>query len=314
MSSTDAPKLLDGEELGCTSYDGPVSDGKFKTYNRTPDEVQRFTVTDRGADSYFKSSARIITCIHGYMEEVDGVPNQPATLLVVEYRLHPKAGHAFNDVYTSFTFKDKKDTTEADRANPQVVAYAPFRRPRKWDPTVADEKRMRDLGMTGGSGGNLPFTAEAHANFGKEESHLQQYFAKGAANIHNNNSTGLDDTVWWSLEQNKNQKLGVLPVFRVALLLERDSLTDFIGEFRMDIHGSFSYHLGQVGFNIVRFFRRLPIDDPVNFSPTEKSLQGKLVGLNSNALGDLIQDIGDGDTIILPDIYHLGSFLPAGVE
>lgn len=311
MSLADVPQLLAEAELECTSYDGPVSDGQFKTYNLTPSEVQRFTITDRGADSYFKSSVRIITCIHGHMEEVEGVPNQPATLLVVEYRLHPKAGHSFDSVYTSFTFRDREDTPEADRANPQVVAYAPFRRPRKWDQTVGDVKKTRDLGFAGGPGGNLPLNAEGHANFGTEESHLQQYFAKGSANVHYNNSTGLDDTVWWSLEQNKNQKLGILPVFRVALLLTRDNFADFIGDFRMDVKGSFSYRFDQTSSSIVRFFRRLPIDDPVNFSPAQKPLQGELRELDKNALGELIQDVGDGDTIVLPSIYHLESFLPA---
>lgn len=108
-----------------------------------------------------------------------------------------------------------------------------------------------------------------------------------------------------------SQKHGVLPVFRIAMLIKRENLSDFIGIFKMEIHGSFKYLLSQVGGRVSRFLRHVPLDDPVNFSPGKKPLQGKVDGINQNSLGLLIKDQGDGDSLRLPDSYHLESFLPS---
>jgi hypothetical protein len=303
---------LEGEGgLECASYDGNPSDGEFHTRNFTPDEVQRNTITDRGTDSYFKSSVRIITCIHGHMKVVDNQPSDPATLLVLEYKLHPKPGHKFDSVYTSFTFKESPANT-GEPAKPEVIAYAPFRRPRRWDKTDASVTTNHAFGGKLGVSEGVPVSTELSTDHSKEETHLQQYFAEGSADIHYNDRTGLDDSVWWSLEHNKSQKLGVLSVFRVAMLIKRQSMSDFIGTFKMEIHGSFKYLMGQVGGQISRFLRHIPLDDPVNFSPTKKPRQGKLLCDDcSNSLGDLVIDIGDGDGLYLPDDYHLESFLPS---
>jgi len=302
---------MEGSDIECPSFDGPVSDGKFRTHNVEKDEIQRFTVTDRDSGSYFKNSCRIVSCIHGHLEEDEGIAKRPGTLLVLEYRLQPKPGHRFSYVYTSFTFKDVPGAAEGERASPEVIAYAPFRRPRNFDKTEANKTHHSGLyGKLGASGGAMPGTGEVGADFSSEETHLQQYFAKGAASIQYNDKTGLDDTVWWTLEQNKNQNLGVLPVFRVAVLLERSSLADFVGVFKMDVHGSFTHRLSQVGSSIDRFLRRFPVDDPINFSPQKKPLQGKTDGISQHKLLSLVDDKGDGDSLYLPDSYHIESFLP----
>jgi hypothetical protein len=288
------------EERECTSYDVPVGEGAFKTRNLTPGQVQRVTVTDRGLDSYFKATARIITCVHGHLETIQNVPSKPATLLVLEYRLHPKPGHSFSDVYTSFTFRGAEST---------VIAYAPFQRPHYFDKTPS--KIVENRGVHGTIGGGLgPATVEGGGEATTEETRIQQHFAKGTADTHYCEETGLDDTVWWRLEDNRSQKHGVLEVFRVAVLIQRQSLADFVGTFRMDIHGSFSYLASQVGGQVVRFFRRLPVDDPVNFSPTKMPLQGKVDGLEAHSLGALMQDMGDGAGLYLPPSYHVHDFLP----
>ncbi|KUJ11641.1 uncharacterized protein LY89DRAFT_722750 [Mollisia scopiformis] len=309
--SIEPSRLFNDEGLACSSYDGPVGDGAFKTHNRTPDQIQRLVITDRGAESYFKASVRMITCVHGHMETIDNIPSRPATLLVVEYRLHPKSGHSFNDVYTSFTFKEARTTPVGNSASPQVIAFAPFRRPRHWDKLESTVKKTQDLGLKLGVSGGAPVTAEVSGDSSVEETHLQQYFAKGAADIQNNDDTGLDDTIWWTLEQNRKQKLGVLPVFRVAVLIERQNMEDFVGIFKMDIHGSFNYLVGQVGGQVSRFFRRTSLDDPVNFSPTKMPLQGKTNGINPASLGSLVKDVGDGDGVYLPEDFHIESFLPS---
>lgn len=191
----DASALVAEDGLECPSHDASPTDGAFKTHNLAPDQVQRLTITDRGSDSYFKTSVRIITCIHGHMERVDDEPTGPATLLVLEYKLHTKPGHVFDYVHTSFTFKESLQN-DGDAAEPQVTAYAPFRRPRRWDKT--DSTITKNRGLDGGldvSGGAL-VSANFTGSKSTEESHLQQYFAQGSANIQYNDTTGLDDSVW----------------------------------------------------------------------------------------------------------------------
>ncbi|KAL5313344.1 hypothetical protein ACEPPN_019077 [Leptodophora sp. 'Broadleaf-Isolate-01'] len=154
-----------------------------------------------------------------------------------------------------------------------------------------------------------PATASLDASTTTEESYLQQYFQKGSANMHFNDRTRLDDYVWWALEENRSHNFGINPVFLTAVLSERDNIEDFVGKFNIRIRGSFRYHIGQIGESVGRFIRRVELDDPVNFSPTEKPQQGKVDSLKPKELGNL-RTTTDDDGLTLPADYLLDPFLP----
>jgi hypothetical protein len=320
----DLVDLIDSSEAECTSYDLVVRDGEFKTHNATPDEIQREVVTDRGADSYFKVAVRLISCLHGTMgkdgdaEEVeeewddedgeDEEDTQNATLLVLEYRIHAlKPGHQFSFIRTSFKFVSAPPTKGQEPSSPSVAAWAPFHRPARTQETTQDEKSTRKIGGNVGLQSGLPVGAGLNVEFGGEKSHLQQYFQKGAAGRHFNDTTRLNDTIWWTMEQNQSQNLGVEQVFRVAVLLERKSEADFVGKFKIELQGGFRFAMGELKGKVERFFRRIKLDDPINFAPTKKPRQGKVVGLNASSLGSLMTDERG---LVLPASYRLDPFLP----
>ncbi|TVY84452.1 hypothetical protein LSUE1_G003801, partial [Lachnellula suecica] len=324
----DSVDLLDSDGLEATSYDVEVSDGQFKTHNLTPDEVQREVVTDRGADSYFKVSVRIIGCLHGALDsgdnqkegnneeeeddedEDDDEETRPASLLILEYRLHAlKPGHQFSFVKTSFKFTSAPATDSLQPPSaPSVIAWAPFHRPARTQETTQDEKSANKFGGNIGLPSGLPVEAGVNAEFGTEKSHLQQYFQKGAAGRHFNDTTRLNDTIWWTLEQNQSQNLGVEQVFRVAVLLERRSEADFVGKFKIELNGGFLYQKEELLGKFERFCRRIKLDDPVNFSPVKKPRQGRVVGLPAFSLGRLMTDERG---LVLPASYRLDPFLPS---
>jgi len=307
--------LLEEKGLLCTSYDEEVSDGSFKTRNEPPDEIQRPVITDRGSDSYFPTTVRMITCLHGELgkdpfddaQEDDGLQRY-GTLLVFEHRLHAlKPGHSFTWVRTTFTFEDAAPVEGEPSSSPSVIAYGPFWQPQRTDETTAEVKKTKGFGANFGLAGGLPVTIGISAEATSEESHIQQHFQKGIAGIRFNNKTRRDDSVWWTLTQNSSQNFGIKEVFRVAILIERKSLTDFVGKFKLELEGSFRYNLHVTGGQIDRFFRRLTLDDPINFSPTKKPRQGKTKGLDSTALGSLITEDGG---LSLPAHFRLDPFVP----
>lgn len=309
----DSSALLGDDGQECTSWDGPVTDGALKTlirrHNLTDDEVQPLTICYSNSEAYFKVKTRIIGCIHGYLETVNDTPTRPGTLLVLEYSLHRKAGHRFSELYTSFTFKDMPPATCA--SNSRVVSYAPFPRPRRFQPdtqTIESKGGMSgDLGVSGG----LPVSASVSGQKSATKTHIQEFFAKGSAGIDPDETTGIDNTIWWRLEENKLQKHGILEVFRVAVLVERDSLDDFIGIFTLDVRGSFTSVLGRLAERVTRFWRRHTLDDPVRFSPSRMALQGKTDGIDPNNLASLVKYTRQGEGIYLPESYDLENLLPA---
>lgn len=303
MTLVESSELDTDAGFECESYDEPISDGAFKTKNRTSGEIERRVITDRGSESYFKSSVRMFTCLHGSFGG-EG-PERPVTLLVFEYRLHSlKPGHKFTFLHTKFVFQNAAKGAEA---SPHVIAYAPFHRPQVADETTVEVKETHGFGGNLGVSGGGPVTGGFEANIGREETHLQKHFQKGSAGIHYNEKTGLDDTVWWSLEQNQSQSLGIEAVFRVAVLLEREGSANFVGKFEMELEGSFTYRMEQLGESINPFRRRLAIDDPVNFSPTKSKRPGKVDGLVEELLGSLIVE---DDGLSLPPNFRLDPFLP----
>lgn len=309
----DSQTLFEEDGLECTTWDAPVSDGALKTLihrrNRTEDEIQPLTICYQNSESYFKVKTKLITCVHGYMETLDETPTRPATLLVLEYRMDPKKGHRFTDIYTSFTFKDASQSLPS---SPRVVSYAPFPRPRRFHPSQQTVEKTSGFSANLGVSGGTPVSAGASGDKSTKMTHIQEFFAKGSAGVDPDEDTGVENTIWWKLEENNLQNHGVLDVFRAAVLVERDNLEDFVGVFTLDVQGSFSNPFGSLAEKVRdRFLRRAALDDPVRFSPAKLELQGKFDGIDPGSLGSLVKYTKQGEGIYLPESYDLENALPA---
>ncbi|KAK4151164.1 hypothetical protein C8A00DRAFT_17405 [Chaetomidium leptoderma] len=311
----DSAELLGPQGQECIAWDHDVSDGALKTlihrHNLAGNEVQPAVICYSNSKSNFKVKTKIISCIHGYMETVNDTATRPGTLLVLEYNLYPQSGHRFTEIYTSFAFGN----IAKGASNPSVVSYAPFSRPRRFQPDKQTIERMTKFSSNLGVSEGLPVSAGVSGERSATKTYIQEYFAKGSAGIDPDDATGVENKIWWRLEENKLQKHGVLEVFRVAVLVERDNLDDFTGDFTMDVQGSFTTGIGKMAeWAATRFWRKNKLDDPVRFSPSKMALQGKTDGIDPNNLAALVRNTGQGEGIHLPESYDLESLLPTQVS
>jgi hypothetical protein len=205
------------EPYDLTFYEETASDGKLKTHNVPPTRVQRSVVTDRGGDNpNFKTQVLMTTCVHGFYEK--GIP---ATLIVFEYQLSSnKSGHEFKSACTMFEFNDAPGSGK--KAVPSVIAYAPFRHPVQANRTIAEIGTSREAGLAIGAAAIA--TANIDVRGSKEVKHKQKYFDEGKAGRHYDEDSDRFHKVWWKLQQNSSQRLGIPGVFRVAVLLTRKTM------------------------------------------------------------------------------------------
>ena len=124
--------------------------GETKTNNVPKDEQQRRVVTFRDFESGLMASVEMVLCVHGW-ENPD--KKQAMSLMVFEYTLHyTKTDHYIRSVRTEFVFDERTVSTAlgGERANPEVLAYAPFEKELRWNETTADVKNERHGDAKGG--------------------------------------------------------------------------------------------------------------------------------------------------------------------
>ncbi|PMD38047.1 hypothetical protein L207DRAFT_513975 [Hyaloscypha variabilis F] len=296
MMSSDS-ELFSSREY---SIDGEaVGQGDLKTHNPEDDPIQRPVATDR-RNSAFHLTVRVVSVVHGKFKN-----GKLATLIVLDYRLLcTDAERRIRSMKTSLEFREvtPRPKPPTPLSKPNVVAFAPFSKPERGNLSTADVKKTRNLGFNAGASAgpaNLGFNAGA----GREVTHTQQYFDTGKANLCYNEKTTRFDGVWWTLDENKSQKLGIASVFRVAVLLTRATDADFTAKFLLDFDGGFRQKAGE-WTDLIRGSK--PTNDLLIFSPStkEKQLQGKYDEINVDSLDDLREDI----TLTLPASYDLVVF------
>lgn len=284
--------------------------GETKTKNNPPNQPQRPVVTYRGIESDFKVSVEMALCVHGW-----NTPEKklPMSLMVFDYRLlYAKRDHHVASIKTQFTFNEAQSPKAvaqvgAARAEPQVVAYAPFERKVTWNETEADVK-TQGYG-SGKVGWNSGVTAELGGGGQKEVSHIQRCFAQGQASRQYNNKNGKWDRVFWFLQQNDRQGDGVPPTFSVAILLRRASQAKFEGTFSIRLEAGL---WEDIKSGLKRFFSKVE-DDPVNFDPQREPEGGKWANfidhIDTENLGQLA---ADDELIKLVEVWgiDLGAFGP----
>ncbi|KAL6795509.1 hypothetical protein J3E68DRAFT_404480 [Trichoderma sp. SZMC 28012] len=243
--------------------------GGFKTSNPDGNRFQRQMVHVSSVKSRFKKTVELILCCHGWRN-----PDRkdPMTLIVLGVNLscHDRSSR-FQSVKIRLQFDedDKRDPSDAFKAYPQVVAYAPFVQQERWNTTIANVKDNNGYG--GKLGVNYFGQAEVSKNKSSEISYIRTHFDRGSADRLYDERTGRIYGVEWFCEQNKLENYGVMPNFHLAVLLERshheDRAISFKAEFDMRTEAGFMHDFEQ---GLRRAFRRRkPEDDPVYFDPSK---------------------------------------------
>jgi len=250
-------------------FGASLQEGEVKTYNDYPEQVQRPIITDRDYNGKYDVFVELLTCVHGDLDHA----TRPASLMIFEYRLNClEEKHTFSSVKTGFEFTDPSG---GNNSHMEVLAFAPFNTPQRWNSSGGNEEHGQKVGVQVGPkissfGANILLEHDKRKHFEK------RYSTYGTAGRRSGNTK-----VYWYMRQNSGLKDGVPPVFRVAILLGRSDDRPFQGTFEIELHGWFRLGLD-------RFLRRT-VDDPINFDPTAAP-KGLPTGVDPQSLGNLSRE------------------------
>jgi hypothetical protein len=216
---------------------------------------------------------------------MNGESSDPASLIIVDYQLQSlKDSSVFTSVTTSFKYSEcsgAQNPAPQEKCSPNVIAYAPFERPVKFNQTTATEGHTNSSQLEiapevkGIKIGSLQF------GHGSSSEHEQKYFERGRAGRHFEH--GKATLVWWNLVHNTNQGAEITPQFRIAMLVERKSNSKFQAEFNIAARGGFGYKIQELKD---KWLYKTAMDDPVIFDPTRPPM-GELEGIVASELGKL---------------------------
>ena len=126
--------------------------------------------------------------------------------------------------------------------------------------------------------------AQLNASWQRTATYQRSYFDRGSVGTGDNEEFDVDDSVWWDLQESKNphQKDGIRPNRLFAVLLQRETDADFIGDFRLNVDaGTWQNIREEWKFKTGQTIS----DDPVNFHPGRPP-QGVHEGIDPNNLGE----------------------------
>ncbi|KAL7933622.1 hypothetical protein V8C35DRAFT_327589 [Trichoderma chlorosporum] len=297
--------------------DASESLGGFRTSNPQSNRFQRKMIYVSEKKSRFKKTVELVLCVHGWK-----APDRkdPMTLVVLGVSLscHDRDSR-FQSVRIKLHFDedDKRHPTDAVKADPQVVAFAPFVQQEQWNTTAASVKD--NSGYGGKLGVNQFGQAEANANKSSEISYTRKHFDRGSAYRLYDDRTGRIHGVEWFCQQNELQNYGVMPQFHLAILLERShhegKAIPFKAVFDMWAEAGFKHDFRQ---GLRRAFRVLrPEDDPVYFDPSmETPAVNGVAGVGERLLKSIqIDNLGAlADGVMLRQLIKSAEGSLAGLE
>jgi hypothetical protein len=273
---------------------------------RTNDaDTQSETLIDRGSHSKYKVQARLKTRIHGIL---DAASKTRASLIVIEYFVsNIEEEGRFSSVTTALDFALQGGGNILN--TPNVMAYAPFIKPRRWEKTIGTKDNHRNFEASlepevpvVGKLGRLAYTND------RGISHEQQYFTQGMANrnyLKDKDARNIANRVWWNLQHNFSQTSGVPPNFRTAVLVTMPTDAKFTLKCHIEVRGGFGMTLSNLKDTFLR--QNLP-EMPFVFDPTQQGLKGdRLEGLGPNDQGvyELGQLADDKELVKLTEVWGL---------
>ncbi|KAF4997528.1 hypothetical protein FDECE_12058 [Fusarium decemcellulare] len=259
---------LGGKGVSLDLLEASLDEGQVRRQNNPAGQIQRMVITDRHPTSPYKVQVILSACVHGYL---DVERKKPASLILVDYNLNSTVdGAVFTSINTSFEFQLSQSHPGA--LAPQVIAYAPFKEPKRFNETSAKESKKHQPSakvspkFAGAGAGEVAY---AHEN---AKEHDQKYFDLGqAGRDYDDKERGY--RVWWNVIQNRSQKLGIPPQLRLAMLVERTSEEKFQAVFSIAPEGG----LGYTWQNLKeKWLRKTTYDDPVIFDPSVDPMLGEL--------------------------------------
>jgi hypothetical protein len=262
--------------------------------------VKSQTAIANGEVIYNVDSSDHFSILVDRMLVVDGwgdatVPNKQAmTLMVLHYQLKcSDPDGRFQDVHTLIKFEDSEGTKEEDKAAPEMVFWAPFRKTLRYNESEANVSKKTEGGgeLGGGFSG-----AEGKATFNRSEemSWKKKYFDECWSKETVNKTDGRQSGVEWYMKHNPLQDHGVSNDFSVAILFKRKTQSPFlVSKFEIRVHAGWKQEIKR---GVKRAFgfhpdRTKPIPYQPQVEPRPRSVEGDrlLAMVNPDRLGLLLQ-------------------------
>lgn len=262
-------------------------DGEGKTRNDPPDQVHRTMVTNRN-NGLFRVDVKMETCIHGEWAQDD---KTPASFMVFHCEVNSLVQYKVRKLRMRWEFVNSEGGPSQGPANPTIEALGPHLTRRYNRSEVSHQvEKEGELGIEGAEALAKP-VAKMRLKFAKEfETHYYEE-VQAMADPAPGGKTQRRTRAEWLFKQNKQLNEGIVPAFRVAVLLKRESNAPFKGLFTLaEFDAGFRYKLAE---RWEEFHHEPNVDDPINFVPREDDVGDKdLIKTVKHALGQLKSETG----------------------
>lgn len=167
---------------------------------------------------------------HSTMDGENTKSEQEMTLVVLKIALEPESKKKFWYMKASLIFEDME---KSGMNEPQVQAWAPFKKFERRNPTVAHYTKS---GKKEGSVEVSQSAASATASWSRESglSWQRTVFDEGYSKTTTSKKTGNRNGVTWVVDQNELQNDGVPQELWVAVLLSRPTAKPYLAKFEID--------------------------------------------------------------------------------
>jgi hypothetical protein len=175
-----------------------AAEGGFRTRNPEKDKWQRQYVHIADKKSKFKETIEMVLCVHGWED-----PSHSQAMSLLVFRLHFSCSDSSSrykaaTVWFDFGNYEDKDSGQTAKATPNVVAYGPFNKTKRWNEVKAELKRQLNAG--GEIGVDHIANAKANAGGQWEISYQGKYFDEGSATPNYIDRTGITEGVQWDMK------------------------------------------------------------------------------------------------------------------
>ncbi|RSM19132.1 hypothetical protein CDV31_002053 [Fusarium ambrosium] len=252
-------------ELIIHLLEDPIEDGNFRTKNAAGERFRTLLV-DRGNELVTKVG--IVGITHGTLTGSD----DPATLLVFEFRFVATGGRRFIRAKVTLLFED----SEGERSNdPEVLhilpegKYALNKTERVWS--------TKWSANVGANGGVEATRGEVGLVWEREETKRREFFTSlsGMRRVIREDWVGPENAVVWTFEENRQQEDGIPTFARAAVLLKR--VDDVPFSFNVKVNTDVDF-IGKVK-TLFGMERKDPID-PVEVDPARQPRAGQVCSLD----------------------------------
>ncbi len=278
--------------LSIELFDTGRADGEGKTRNETPGQVHRAMITNRN-NGLFRIDVKMETCIHGEWAKDDPTP---ASFMVFQCEVNSLEEYRVRKLKLRWEFVNGEGTPGQEPANPAIEALGPHLT-RRYNRSLVNHQveKEGEVGLEGAEAAPIKPVAKMRLNFSKEfEKHYYEEVQAMADPPDGN--TQRRTRAEWLFKQNSQLNEGIVPAFRVAVLLKRKTNAPFQGLFTLtEFDAGFRYKLAE-SWDDFYHSREPNVDDPVNFVPGKDDVGDRdLIKEVKHSLGQLKSETGGVD-------------------